>query len=125
MTDGRQPTGVLRAPQTAQVLELQRGSVARQVVARPTVAELRPGETPLTPAVLVFLALLVVCVVGRYRLGDRWTLRRHGALLAITIAFLAWILPLMVTLRSREVGDPMGLLPSPAVSTERFETARP
>jgi hypothetical protein len=48
-----------------------------------------------------FLILAAVCVAGPYVLGVRPTTRRHWKYLAATIAFLAWVLPLMAPLRSR------------------------
>jgi hypothetical protein len=48
-----------------------------------------------------FLILAGVCVVGPYVLGVRPRTRRDRVCLALTIAFLAWILPLMISLRSR------------------------
>jgi hypothetical protein len=48
-----------------------------------------------------FLILLGVCIVGPYVLGVRPRTRRQWVGVAVTIAFLAWALPLMVALRSR------------------------
>ena len=48
-----------------------------------------------------FLILAGVCIVGPYVLGVRPRTRRDWVYLALTIAFLAWVLPLMVSLRSR------------------------
>jgi hypothetical protein len=48
-----------------------------------------------------FVLLAGVCVVGPYLLGVRPRTPRHWLYLAITIAFLAWVLPLMAALRSR------------------------
>jgi hypothetical protein len=48
-----------------------------------------------------FVILAGACVAGPYLLGVRPTTRRHWSYLAITIAFLAWVLPLMASLRSR------------------------
>ena len=48
-----------------------------------------------------FVILAGVCVAGPYLLGARPTTRRHWVYLAITLAFLAWVLPLMASLRSR------------------------
>ena len=47
-----------------------------------------------------FLVLVGVCVAGPYLLGVRPQTRRHWLHLAITIAFLAWVLGLMASLRS-------------------------
>jgi hypothetical protein len=47
-----------------------------------------------------FLMLTAVCVGGPYLLGVRPRTRRHWLYLAVTLAFLAWILPLMTSLRS-------------------------
>ena len=48
-----------------------------------------------------FLLLTVVCIVGPYVLGVRPRTRRHWIALAVTIAFLAWVLLFMGSLRSR------------------------
>jgi hypothetical protein len=48
-----------------------------------------------------FFILAGVCLVGPYVLGVRPRTRRDRVYLALTIAFLAWILPLMISLRSR------------------------
>jgi hypothetical protein len=48
-----------------------------------------------------FVILAGACVTGPYLLGVRPTRRRDWVYLAITIAFLAWVLPLMAPLRSR------------------------
>ncbi len=48
-----------------------------------------------------FLILTAVCIGAPYLLGVPPRTRRHWAYLAITIAFLAWVLPLMGSLRSR------------------------
>jgi hypothetical protein len=52
-------------------------------------------------AVLWFIVLAGVCVAGPYLLGVRPRTRRQWACLAVALAFLAWVLPLMVSLRSR------------------------
>ena len=48
-----------------------------------------------------FLVLLGVCIVGPYVLGVRPRTRRQWIYIALTIAFLAWTLPLMTSLRSK------------------------
>lgn len=48
-----------------------------------------------------FLILAVACILGPYVLGVRPRTRRDWVSLAIMLAFLAWILPLMISLRSR------------------------
>jgi len=48
-----------------------------------------------------FVILTTVCIIGPYLLGVRPKTRRHWTYLALTIAFLALILPLMSSLRSR------------------------
>jgi hypothetical protein len=48
-----------------------------------------------------FLVLATVCIVAPYVLGVRPKTRRHWVHLALTFAFLAWILPLMISLGSR------------------------
>jgi hypothetical protein len=47
-----------------------------------------------------FLLLAVVCLVGPYLLGVRPRNRREWLYVAVTLAFLAWLLPLMALLRS-------------------------
>jgi hypothetical protein len=47
-----------------------------------------------------FLLLLAVCIAGPYALGVRPTTHRQWTYVAITIAFVAWIL-FIVPLRSR------------------------
>jgi hypothetical protein len=44
-------------------------------------------------------------MVGPYVLGVRPKTRRDRVYLAVTIAFLVWMLPLMISLRSRQVQD--------------------
>lgn len=51
-------------------------------------------------ATLWFSILLAVCVVGPYLLGVRPKTRRQWTIIAITLAFIAWLLPLMASLRS-------------------------
>jgi uncharacterized Tic20 family protein len=48
-----------------------------------------------------FVILAGACIAGPYLLGVPPTTRRHWVYLAVTIAFLAWVLPFMVLLRSR------------------------
>jgi hypothetical protein len=48
-----------------------------------------------------FLVLAGVYIAGPYLLGVRPKTPRQWLYLAITIAFLAWVLPLMASLRSR------------------------
>jgi hypothetical protein len=50
-----------------------------------------------------FFLLAGLCIFGPYLLGVPPKTRRDRVYLAITIAFLVWILPLMISLRSREV----------------------
>lgn len=47
-----------------------------------------------------FVILTTFCVVGPYVLGVRPKTRRHWTYLALTIAFLALMLPLASSLRS-------------------------
>ena len=49
-----------------------------------------------------FLLLLAVCIVGPYLLGVRPKTRREWTYVAMTIAFLAWVL-LMAQLRASPV----------------------
>ena len=48
-----------------------------------------------------FLVLATVCIVGPYVLGVRPKTRRDWVSLAVVVALLAWLLPLMASLRSR------------------------
>jgi hypothetical protein len=48
-----------------------------------------------------FLILAGVCIVGPYVLGVPPRTRRDRVYLALTLAFLAWVLLLMISLRSR------------------------
>ena len=48
-----------------------------------------------------FLLLTVLCIVTPYLFGVRPETRRQWTLIAIIIAFLAWVLPFMAALRSR------------------------
>jgi hypothetical protein len=48
-----------------------------------------------------FLILAGVCIGGPYVLGVRPRTRRDWIYLALTLAFLAWVLPLMISVRSR------------------------
>jgi hypothetical protein len=48
-----------------------------------------------------FFLLAGVCLVGPYVLGVRPKTRRDRLYLALTIAFLAWVLLMMISLRSR------------------------
>jgi hypothetical protein len=47
-----------------------------------------------------FLILTAICVGGPYVLGVRPTTQRQWVYVAVVIAFLAWVLPLMASLRS-------------------------
>jgi hypothetical protein len=48
-----------------------------------------------------FLILATACLVGPYFLGVRPKTPRHRQYVAVTIAFLAWILLMMISVRSR------------------------
>ena len=52
-------------------------------------------------AMNLFLVLVAATIVTLYALRLRPKNRRQWLYLAITLAFLAWILPLMAALRSR------------------------
>ena len=54
----------------------------------------------LKSAAVWFVILTTICIVGPYVLGVRPRTRRHWTYLALTIAFLALILPLMSSVRS-------------------------
>jgi hypothetical protein len=47
-----------------------------------------------------FLILAALCIIGPYMLGVAPRRRRHWTYIAITIALLALLLPLMAPLRS-------------------------
>ncbi len=49
----------------------------------------------------LFLVLVAGCIAALYVLRLRPKTHRQWVYLAITIAFLAWMLPLMAALRSR------------------------
>jgi hypothetical protein len=72
--------------------------------ARPRPAPRSGRQTHVTsvmePRAVWFLILAAVLVVGPYVLGVRPRTRRQWLHIAITIAFLAWLLPLMASLRS-------------------------
>jgi hypothetical protein len=55
----------------------------------------------MSSALTWFLILAGVCIGGPYVLGVRPRTRRERICLALTLAFLAWVLPLMISLRSR------------------------
>jgi hypothetical protein len=55
----------------------------------------------MTPADVWFVGLSAACVAGPYLLGVRPQTRRQWLYVAITIAFLAWLLPLMTSVLSR------------------------
>jgi hypothetical protein len=48
-----------------------------------------------------FLILTGACIAAPYVLGVRPRTRRDWVCLTLTLAFLAWILPLMISVRSR------------------------
>jgi hypothetical protein len=48
-----------------------------------------------------FLLLAAASLFGPYALGVQPRTRRHWRYVALTLAFLAWLLPLMISLRSR------------------------
>jgi hypothetical protein len=48
-----------------------------------------------------FFVLALVALIGPYALGVRPRTRRQWAYVALTIAFLLWVLALMAPLRSR------------------------
>jgi uncharacterized membrane protein len=52
-----------------------------------------------SPGVWFVVLVVVGCLVAPYVLGVRPTTPRQRVYLALTIAFLAWILPLMASLR--------------------------
>jgi hypothetical protein len=50
---------------------------------------------------LWLVILAGACIGAPYLLGLRPTTRRQWQYIAVTLAFLAWVLPFMVSLRSR------------------------
>jgi hypothetical protein len=54
-----------------------------------------------TFAVFCFILLAAACIVGPYAIGVPPRTRRHWICLAVALAFIAWILPMMASLRSR------------------------
>ena len=48
-----------------------------------------------------FVLLAVLCLIGPYAIGARPRSRRDWMYIAITLAFLGWLLSLMVAVRSR------------------------
>ncbi len=48
-----------------------------------------------------FFILSGLCILGPYLLGVRPRTRREWTCLVIAVAFIAWVLPFMVSLRSR------------------------
>lgn len=52
-------------------------------------------------AVKWFLILASGCMFGPYVLGVPPKTRRDWMFVAVALAFLAWVLPLMISLRSR------------------------
>jgi hypothetical protein len=87
----------------------------RRDVALRVIAFVRPGadlseclvvkprgqEDEMRSALTWFLILAGVCIGGPYVLGVRPRARRDWIYLALTLAFLAWLLPLMISVRSR------------------------
>jgi hypothetical protein len=55
----------------------------------------------MTAAQAWFLVIAAAAVATPYLLGVKPRTRRQWQYVAITLAFLAWVLPLMVSLRSR------------------------
>ena len=55
-----------------------------------------------------FVILLTVCIAGPYILGVRPRTQRHWLYIAITVALLAWLLPLMASLRAASFADQAG-----------------
>ena len=55
----------------------------------------------MSPAAIVwFAALTAICLAGPYVFGVAPRTRRDWFWIAVTLAFLAWILPMMISLRS-------------------------
>ena len=52
-----------------------------------------------SPGIWFIVLVVVGCLVAPYALGVRPKTARQRVYIAITIAFLAWVLPLMASLR--------------------------
>jgi hypothetical protein len=55
----------------------------------------------MTAAERWFLVIAVLAIATQYVVGVNPRTRRQWLYVAVTLAFLAWVLPLMVSLRSR------------------------
>jgi hypothetical protein len=58
-------------------------------------------EDGIDSAMVWFVVLVSVCMAGPYLFGVRPKTSREWIYVAITIALLAWLLPLMASLRSQ------------------------
>ena len=84
------------------LIETSAGPSAAKATNRRLQAVVRQtGQSQMRSSVTWFVILAGACVAGPYLLGVRPTTRRHWVYLAITLAFLVWVLPLMASLRSR------------------------
>jgi hypothetical protein len=61
----------------------------------------KPEEDEMRSALTWFVILAGVCIAGPYVLGVPPRTRRDRFYLGLTLAFLAWILGLMISVRSR------------------------
>ena len=59
----------------------------------------------MNPAARWFLLILALTIAAPYLLGVKPRTRRHWLYVVVTIAFLAWVLPLMVSLRALRVSQ--------------------
>jgi hypothetical protein len=64
----------------------------------PTVDEHLNGKRP---QLIWFLALVAACIGGPYLLHVAPKTRRHWSALTVTLAFLAWVLLFLASVRSR------------------------
>ncbi len=53
------------------------------------------------PQFIWFLALVAACIAGPYLLRVPPRTRRHWAAVCVTLAFLAWVLLFLASVRSR------------------------
>ena len=68
---------------------------------RATVGDMVSSGPQMRSPLTWFLVLVLICVLGPYAFDVRPRTRRQWQFVALTIAFLAWLLPLMTSLRSR------------------------
>ena len=69
-------------------------------VRRGVTSAVRRQEDIISPAIAWFFILVFICIAGPYMLDVRPRTQRQWRYIAVTIALLAWLLPLMVSLLS-------------------------